>query len=1216
MPRSLWTSRVPTTVLIGLAVLAFACDRGGTDLPQGPVVLVQIPPRLSEILGTDADAPTPTTVVGSNFGTLSVPNASGKQAPLTIKSLSVKVDVVGRLARTEVTEVFTNHGGRQTEGVYEFTLPAGASVSRLAMDVNGQMMEGELVERDRARQIYTHIVTRRRDPALLEWQGGNRFKTRIFPIAPRSDKTVILTYEEILPRKMREVRYRYSMPNLAGEPEGSEMGHFSFALSALDTGDVTVSGYEGQVTPEGSGGRVSIRADGFKPTGPVEVRFTASAEPTTTESGVEVDGERLFMLDYVPQLPMPKAEGVRHLVIALDTSAGIGTPELARAKALTLALIKAMPPTARFNVVHGDYRIYPCLSHVANVSEAPKASQCLDQLDAAGGSNLDALLVRAAKEAGTFQGPATVVLISDGVATLGELDGDMIRAHFAQAVEGKDITLHTVAIGHGPNGEYLASLAGAMGGHALRMGGSDRPEGLVETLTPLLTQPLVRDVEVRVLSGQVDDLNASRPTGRLKNLARGQSLALLGKLKTRQAEIEVSGSYAGQPLKQTFTVGAGATQKNPLLRNFWARAKIAKMEADAVGRDKIVATSKRYGVMSQVTSFLVLENDAAYRRFQVERSKDGERKKAEANRQMPGKNLRKGDGKLQDLLTEGKPKPSPSVGKAKDRAPSEKFEATKAPTDDEVARPGMQEAPRPTPTAKTGGVRRHGAKRRGGFGGRSEDGRIKGETRRVRRPTPASALQQLEARLATLSWAERGTLMDLYLRAGRRRDADKLLTDTLAETPAADRGRATLALLATLTATIAYSEAFLAAALPLIERSEASEHLLTLVMEHHNIREDWPALQTLLKPRRPLPLTTRGLGLLSSRGPSEYTAALLEAWRNAGTYTLRELDSILAAIPRLAVSAERFSLLKALVVEQGQSERALIEALSEVGHKLKHDAEVDAVLMAHCGGDSPNVPFCQQWLTDKDSPEAHKLLTSSGRRWLAALARQRQQDVTNEDLIFRMVKLLDELGHHNAALRLLSELVEFTPHVTARRLLYAGRLVDRNLPVEACTEYAAAVMLDPAQRDTFRTMMELRRNADADPDKIKACVVAGVSNLPVHRDVSLVLTWEDKSADVDLHVVEAGGEEVWFQHKESAAGGLLYYDITDGYGPEIYVLGAGTKGSYKLSLVYYSGVRKDVEATLTILKHAGSPSETREVRRLKLPTADPDVQHPLGTLNL
>ena len=147
-------------------------------------------------------------------------------------------------------------------------------------------------------------------------------------------------------------------------------------------------------------------------------------------------------------------------------------------------------------------------------------------------------------------------------------------------------------------------------------------------------------------------------------------------------------------------------------------------------------------------------------------------------------------------------------------------------------------------------------------------------------------------------------------------------------------------------------------------------------------------------------------------------------------------------------------------------------------------------------------------------------------------------------------------------------------------------------------------------------MMALRRQPAASHEMLRDCIVDGVSKLPVQRAVSLVLTWDEPNTDVDLHVHEVGGQHVSYRNRESPNGGLLYYDITTGFGPEIYVLGSGPKGEYRLGLVYYRGAKKNLSGQLTIIRNAGSATETREVRSFILPEADSAREISIGNFTL
>src|SRR5947207_7425419 len=73
---------------------------------------------------------------------------------LEIKEQDVKVTINNGVAVTEVEQVFLNTENRIVEALYTFPVPKGASVASFSMWINGKEMIGEVVEKQRARQIY------------------------------------------------------------------------------------------------------------------------------------------------------------------------------------------------------------------------------------------------------------------------------------------------------------------------------------------------------------------------------------------------------------------------------------------------------------------------------------------------------------------------------------------------------------------------------------------------------------------------------------------------------------------------------------------------------------------------------------------------------------------------------------------------------------------------------------------------------------------------------------------------------------------------------------------------------------------------------------------------------------------------------------------------------------------------------------------------------
>lgn len=73
-------------------------------------------------------------------------------------------------------------------------------------------------------------------------------------------------------------------------------------------------------------------------------------------------------------------------------------------------------------------------------------------------------------------------------------------------------------------------------------------------------------------------------------------------------------------------------------------------------------------------------------------------------------------------------------------------------------------------------------------------------------------------------------------------------------------------------------------------------------------------------------------------------------------------------------------------------------------------------------------------------------------------------------------------------------------------------------------------------------------------------------------DPQFTLIW-DTNADLDIHVIEPGGAEIYWEHRMGKRGGELDVDDVDGLGPEnvYWKAGSGPRGEYTWWVHYYGG---------------------------------------------
>lgn len=94
------------------------------------------------------------------------------------------------------------------------------------------------------------------------------------------------------------------------------------------------------------------------------------------------------------------------------------------------------------------------------------------------------------------------------------------------------------------------------------------------------------------------------------------------------------------------------------------------------------------------------------------------------------------------------------------------------------------------------------------------------------------------------------------------------------------------------------------------------------------------------------------------------------------------------------------------------------------------------------------------------------------------------------------------------------------------------------------------------------------------------------------KAMKIILTWDTNGTDVDLWVIEPTGEKCYYGYRDTKIGGSLDVDITNGYGPEVYTLASGVKGTYTIQVHSYSDYRNpQTEAKIFVVLHEGTPKE-------------------------
>ena len=134
---------------------------------------------------------------------------------------------------------------------------------------------------------------------------------------------------------------------------------------------------------------------------------------------------------------------------------------------------------------------------------------------------------------------------------------------------------------------------------------------------------------------------------------------------------------------------------------------------------------------------------------------------------------------------------------------------------------------------------------------------------------------------------------------------------------------------------------------------------------------------------------------------------------------------------------------------------------------------------------------------------------------------------------------------------------------------------------------------------------ELNRIITLYGDKIEINHIDSKIINEVTADVKVVIDWNHNDTDIDLWVIDPNKEKCFYSHKRTKIGGLMSNDMTQGFGPEQFILKDAIKGDYKIKVKYFANSKQKISGPTflkitTFINYARENEEkTTQLVRLK-----------------
>ncbi|MCA0389678.1 MAG: VIT and VWA domain-containing protein [Bacteroidetes bacterium] len=540
--------------------------------------------------------------------------------PLEVKYHDVKVTIDGFTAKTKIDQVFFNPLNQRLEGQYIFPIPEGAVITGFKMFINGKEYKAELLDAEKAKKLYQEIVSKSKDPALLEYSGKNIYTLKIFPIEPRSERKIEIEYFQTL--EYDGGTYKYLYPLNTEKFSSKALEKVSVAIDIKNKNKIN-----GIYSPTHETKSERLDDNHFKSVySEINVRpdkdYLLVIHTVPKGSVIDLmtynssDKEKFFLLNFsVDESEFPAEYVPKDIVFVLDISGSMAGEKMTAAQSALVYCINRLRDKDNFQIIKFGTEAEKVFSSFMKADKKNKesAEQKIKKMEAMGGTNIDEALKLALREKGEKDRPFYVVFITDGKPTIGERDDlKLVAGLDSSLISGKRI--FTFGIGYDINIHLLDKIALKTGGVRNYSPPNSEIEVNISSFFEKIEFPILTDVTVST-SGNIK-FSKAYPNTKI-DIFKGGVLTLAGLIEEGgSGKIIIKGKRNGKEVKFERDVTISDDDSYTFIPVIWSMRRVGhlldliRLNGESKEMiDEVVYLAKKYGLITPYTAYLILEDE-------------------------------------------------------------------------------------------------------------------------------------------------------------------------------------------------------------------------------------------------------------------------------------------------------------------------------------------------------------------------------------------------------------------------------------------------------------------------------------------------------------------------------------------------------------------------------------------------------------------------------